>query len=122
MLQTPLLRRKVTIHSRKVNTPHINSVTATAEAGGVCSQPAPTVHFMKANHHQKSAVRSKGDHAESIAGLELQYARDDLGDSAIGEGQRNDGGDCGWRQDAGVDAAENYRGQAKARQSRVAQG
>src|SRR6266851_4873455 len=53
MLHTPLFRRKLTIQSRNVNTPHISSVTATAEAGGVCSQPAPTVHFMKANHHQK---------------------------------------------------------------------
>src|SRR5258708_15098151 len=53
MLHTPLLSRKLTIHSRKVNTPHSSSVTATAEAGGVCSKPAPTVHFMKANHHQK---------------------------------------------------------------------
>src|SRR6266446_3264103 len=53
MLQTPLLSRKLTIHNRKVNTPHMSSVTATADAGGVCSQPAPTVHFMNANHHQK---------------------------------------------------------------------
>src|SRR5258708_22645362 len=59
MLQTPLLSRKVTIHSRKVNTPHISSVTATAEAGGVGSQPAPTVHFMKANHHQKRPYEVK---------------------------------------------------------------
>src|ERR1700716_3638523 len=59
MLHTPLLSRKVTIHSRKVNTPHISRVTATAEAGGVCTQPAPTVHFMKANHHQKRPYEVK---------------------------------------------------------------
>ena len=29
-------------------------VTATAEAGGALSQPAPMVHLRKANHHQKS--------------------------------------------------------------------
>src|SRR5258708_23180551 len=59
MLHTPLLSRKLTIHSRKVNTPHSSSVTATAEAGGVCSKPAPTVHFMKANHHQKRPYEVK---------------------------------------------------------------
>ena len=41
------------IQSRKVKTPHIRSVTATAEAGGALSQPAPMVHLRKANHHQK---------------------------------------------------------------------
>src|SRR5580698_3668626 len=53
MLQTALFDRKVTIQRRKVKTPHIRSVTATAEAGGALSQPAPMVHRRKANHHQK---------------------------------------------------------------------
>jgi hypothetical protein len=66
----------------------------------------------------EEAIRGEGNHAEGVAGLELQYACDELGDSAVSEGQGNDGGDSGWRQDAGVNAATDNCGQAKSRQSK----
>ena len=89
--------------------------------GGRSLQPAGADRpFHEGKPPPEESVRGEGNHAERIAGLELQHARDDLGDSAIREGQGNDSGDSGWRQDAGVDAAENHRGQAKARQSKRA--
>ena len=107
----------MTIQRRKVKTPHIRSVTATAEAGGALSQPAPMVHLQEGEPPPEEAVGGEGDHAEGVAGFELEDTGDELGDSTVGEGERDDDWDGFWGKPAGVDTAEDDGGEAEASES-----
>ena len=62
----------------------------------------------------EEAVGGEGDHAEGVAGLELEDAGDDLGDASVSEGEGHDDGDRLMRQKAGVDGAEHDGGEAEA--------
>ena len=93
MLQTALLRRKVTIQSSNVKTPHISSMTATGGGGRSVEPACADGPLQEGEPPPEEAVGGEGDHAEGVAGFELEDAGDELGDSAVGEGQGHDDGD-----------------------------
>src|ERR1019366_1264995 len=59
MVQSTKLVRKVAIHIRNVNTPHIKRARPTALAAGGLIHPAPAVHSSKAYQHQKAPYEAK---------------------------------------------------------------
>jgi hypothetical protein len=114
MLQTALLRRKVTIHRRKVKTaPHEEDGAAGDGRRGL--EPAGADGpLQEGEPPPEEAVGGEGDHAEGVAGFEFEDAGDELGDSAVGEGEGDDGGDGLVGEDAGVDQAKEDGGEAEA--------
>jgi hypothetical protein len=86
--------------------------------GGRSSEPAGSDGPLEEGKPPpEEAVGGEGDHAEGVAGLELQHTGDELGDPSVGKGQRDDDGDRLGREQTGVDATENNRGEPKAGQT-----
>ena len=77
-----------------------------ARGGGWCFEPAgANGPLQQSEPPPEEAVGGEGDHAEGVAGFELEDAGDKLGYATIGKGQRHDSGDGFVRQKAGVDGA-----------------
>ena len=117
MLQTALAGRKVTIQRRKVKTPHISSTTAIADGGRRFEPTGSDGPLQEGKPPPEEAIGGESDHAEGVAGAELEDAGDDLGDAAIGESQWDDDGDRFVRQEACVDGAEDDSCEAEAGES-----
>lgn len=94
--------------------PQRSRTVATAEAGRVLSQPAADGPLEESEPPPEEAVEVKATMPKVLPTRNSRTPGDELGDAAIGEGERDNDGNGFVGEQAGVDGGEGAGGEAEA--------